>query len=127
MRYRSLKLTLEFLSGRATGDIILKRSANPSNLLRCFVNKLEPEVADARREPSRKVRTGFLCFSAENGVSAADVGHHRMRPSTRIPQRDPVAFAGPPAILIAGAGGKKAAENTVFGVEDRQVVIGDNL
>ena len=118
---------MEFLSGRTTSDTVLKCPADPGHLLRGFVDKLEPEMADARREPICKMRAGFLSFSSENGIAAADVGHHRMRSSTRILQRNPVAFAGPAAVLITGAGGKEPAEDAVFGVEYRQVVIGDNL
>ena len=127
MRDGSLKLAVEFLGGRAAAEKILKCLADPGNLFRRFMHKLEAEVANSSREPGRQVRTGLLRFGSENRIAAADVSHHGMRSSSGIPQRDLVALAGASAILVASAGGEKPAEDAMFGVEDRQVVIGDNL
>ena len=91
------------------------------------MHELQAEVADAGGAPGFQVQAGLLRFGAEDGVAAADVGHHRMRAPGGIAQRDAVLFAGTAAIAIAGAGGEEAAEDAVLGVEDRQVLVGDGL
>ena len=69
----------------------------------------------------------LLRFGAEHGIAAADIGHHGMGASDRVSQRHAVLLARAAAIAIAGAGGEKAAKNTVLGVKDGQMLISDGL
>ena len=69
----------------------------------------------------------LLRFGAEDGVAAADVGHHRMGASGRVASGRLVLLARTAAIAIAGSGGEKAAEHAVLGMKDRQVLVGDRL
>ena len=106
---------------------LFESSRDARHLRGGFVRELEPEMADAGARASRPDAGGFLRFGAEDGIAAADVGHHRMRAAGRIAQRHAMLFARAAAIAIAGAGRKEAAEDAVLGVEHRQVLIGDGF
>ena len=118
---------MEFLGRRAAGEEVRERPADAGNLIRRLVDKLDPEMPDSRREPFRQMQARFLRFGAKDGVAAADVGHHRMRAAVGNPAARPGVFARAAAIAIAGAGGKEAAEDAVFGVEHGQVLVGDGF
>ena len=70
---------------------------------------------------------GLLRFRAENGVAAAHVGQHRMRPAFGVFKIDAVLFTGTAAIAIAGSLRQEAAEDAVLGMKHRQMLIGDGL
>ena len=104
-----------------------KARVTPIDLLRRFVRELQAEARDAGRAPRVQMQAGLLRFGAEDGVAAADIGHHGMRAARGVAQRHAVLFAGAAAIAIAGAGGEEAAEDAMLGVEDGQVLVGDGL
>ena len=91
------------------------------------MGEFQPEVTDARAPPGFQVPAGLLRFGAEDGVAAADVGHHRMGAAGGSRSATRVLFARTAAIAIAGSGREEAAEDAVLGVEDGQVLVGDDL
>ena len=92
-----------------------------------FVSELEAEMADAGGEPRLEMETGLLGLRAEDGVAAAGVGEHGVAAAVDAAELDAVGFAGSAAILVRGAGGEEAAEEAVLGVEDGEVLVGDDL
>src|SRR5262245_35107994 len=91
------------------------------------MREFQPETIDPDCAPVLQVLRCFLRLRAKNRVAAADVGHYRMRASRDVAQLDAVRFAWPAAITIARAGREEAAEDAVFGVEHRQVLVDDHL
>src|SRR5258708_1221004 len=70
---------------------------------------------------------GLLRLGAEDRVAATHVGEDGVGAATIVPHRHLVVFARTAAIAITGPGGQKAAEDAMFGVEDREVLIADRL
>src|SRR5262249_3317639 len=97
------------------------------NLFRRFVREFQAELRNARVAPGGKVGAGFLRFGSEYGIAAPDVSEDRMSAARGVLQCEHVFFAGPAAIAVTGAGGQKAAEDAVLGMENGQVLIGDGL
>ena len=100
---------------------------HPLDLVPAFVRELESEMANAGAPPKGEMLAGLLRFRAENRIAATDVSQHGMRASVLIPQGDDVVLARASAIAVAGTGREEAAEDTMLGVEDRQVMIGDRF
>ena len=76
----------------------------------------------ARHSPGA---AGFLSLGAEDGITAAHVGHHGVGAAGIVAERHYVVFAGAAAVFVARAGGKETAEDAVFRMEDRQVLVHD--
>src|SRR5665213_3716281 len=122
-RGRTLQCTVQFLRRRPAGEKVREGPADADHLIRRLMHKFEPEMTDSRREPFGQMKARLLRFGAKDGVTAAHVGHHRMRPAIGIAQCDLVLLARPSAIAITGAGGKESAEHAVFGVEHGQMMV----
>ena len=105
----------------------MKRGSDLLNLVCRFMDEFQAKVANAGLAPRVDVRTCFLRLSAEHRIPAANVGYYWMRAALWISQSDAMLFAGPAAIAISSAGGKKSAEDTMLRVEDRKMVIGNGF
>ena len=92
-----------------------------------FVDELEAEVLDAGAKPLVEMGAGFLGFGAKDGVAAADIGHDGVGAALTVPESDSVFLARAAAILVSGSFRQEAAEDTVFGMEDGEVLVGDGL
>ena len=124
---QTLQTLIEF-SGSPLGiEISAEGRRNLTDGVGGFVDKFEAVVGNAAVAHLVEMTGGDLRFGTENGVAAADIGHDGMAATLRVAQGDFVFFAGVTAILIAGTGGEKAAEDTVLGVENGQMVIGDDF
>src|ERR1019366_8782483 len=99
-----------------------KQMSHLPHLRRIFMYELEPKMANAGGEPQLEMPARFLRLGAEHGVSAAHIGHHWMRAARVVAQFDPMFLAGAAAIFIAGAFGKKAAENTMLRMKNGQML-----
>ena len=102
-------------------------SSGNVKMLARFVRKLKAELGDAGGAPIVEVLAGLLCFGAEHCIAATHVGHHGMRAAGIVAQCYNVMLAWTAAVLIARAGREEAAKDAVFGVKDRQVLIGDHF
>jgi O-acetylhomoserine/O-acetylserine sulfhydrylase-like pyridoxal-dependent enzyme len=91
------------------------------------VHELDARVAQAGGAPARPVPRRALRLGAEDRVAAADVGQHRVQPALVVAQRQAVPLAGVAAVGVVVAVREEAAEHAVLGVEDRQVVVHDDL
>ena len=69
----------------------------------------------------------LLCFGPKDGVATTDIGHNRMAASLHIAQRNPMFLARFATILVAGASREEAAEDAMFGVENGQMLIGNDF
>jgi hypothetical protein len=92
-----------------------------------FVHELQAEVHDARVAPGIHVEARFLSLGAEDRVTAANVGDNGMLSTALVFDRDLMLLARTTAVLERRARRKESAEDTVLGVEDRQVLIRDGL
>jgi hypothetical protein len=130
-RYSSRSLSLECSAELARVDSArekcLERGSHLLNFVGRFMHEFQTKVANARLAPRFDVRACFLRFSAEDRVPAAYVGKYRMRAALWISQGHPMLFAWPAAIAIRGASGKEAAKDTMLGVEDGQMLIGNRF
>ena len=120
------------LGGRRAAGVrvfesVSKNSSHADDGIGGFVDELGAEVADAGVEPAIQMRGGLLRLRAEDGVAAADVGHHGMGAAARIAQLHAMLLARAAAIAVAGAGGKEAAEHAVLGVKHGEVLVDDRL
>src|SRR5450755_4012310 len=115
------------MRGTAAFERVAERLCDSRHLNSRFMREFQAELVDAGRPPLVEMCARFLRLGAEDGISAAYVGHHRMRAASRVAQRHTVFLAGAAAVAIAGAGREKPAEYAVLHVEDRQVLVGHYL
>eukprot|EP00281_Chroomonas_sp_CCMP1168_P030407 CAMPEP_0206256054 /NCGR_PEP_ID=MMETSP0047_2-20121206/24563_1 /ASSEMBLY_ACC=CAM_ASM_000192 /TAXON_ID=195065 /ORGANISM="Chroomonas mesostigmatica_cf, Strain CCMP1168" /LENGTH=241 /DNA_ID=CAMNT_0053682469 /DNA_START=446 /DNA_END=1168 /DNA_ORIENTATION=+ len=66
-------------------------------------------------------------LSVEYGVSAPHVGQHKVISARRVPQVHCVCLAGVPTVLVVISVTQKPAEDAVLCVEDREVLMDDDL
>ena len=74
-----------------------------------------------------EMKAGNLSFCAENRIATAHVRHHRMVTTLPIAQRNLMFFTGVTAIHIARPLRQETAEDTVFGVKNRQMMISNDF
>ena len=104
-----------------------ERSRHARDLGGRFVDELQTEIRYSSGAPIFKAQAGFLRFSAEDGVPAADIRHDRMRASAGVAHGDAVLFARAAAILVARARRKEAAEHAMFGMKNRKMLVCNRL
>ena len=126
-RRDSAQLSGQLQGSHAPLERLFKRPNHFTELVRGFVDKFQPEMADARAAPGFQMAASLLRLGSKNRIAASHVGHHGMRSAGRILERDAVLYTGTAAIAIACAGREEPAEHAVLGMEHRQVLIGDNL
>lgn len=107
--------------------MVLEGVGDVADLIGGLVDEFEAEVVDAGVLPGVEVGGGVLGLGTEDGVAAADVGNDGMAAALLVFEGDLVLFAGAATIEVAGALGEEAAEDAVFGVEDREVLVGDDF
>lgn len=65
-----------------TGDLPIKCAAeglgHTANLFAIFVDEFKPVVLDSGGLPCIEVCAALLCLGTEDGIAAADIGHHRV-------------------------------------------------
>src|SRR4030081_3786660 len=88
------------------------------------MGKFQPEMTNPSGAPLVDGTTRFLRRGAQYCVAASHVGNHGVGAAGGVFELDTVFFAGAPAISITRSSRQKAAEHAVFGMKNRQVLIG---
>ena len=97
------------------------------HLIGRFMHKFKSIMDNARLEPLRHMLARLLGLSPKNSVTTANIGHHRVAASLYVAQSDPMFLTRFATILIAGSFRKETAENAMFGVENGQVLVGNDF
>ena len=93
---------------------------------RRLVDELQPVMPDTARDHPVEVAAGDLCFRSKNRIPAADIRHDRMR-AALLSRSATCAVRKDARSRVARPVRQEAAEDAVFGMEHRQMLIGDHL
>ncbi len=97
------------------------------NLAQSVFDELDPEPAVADLGEGGQRADGGLGPTVEDRVPAAHVREHEVALAVRGGQVEGVVLARGAAVPLVLALGQEAREDAVLGVEDGQVVVGDDL
>jgi hypothetical protein len=92
-----------------------------------LVNEFKTEMPNTGALPRLKMAAGLLGFRTENCVPATNVGHDCVCAAIQVAELDAMALTGMSAVLEARAVRQEAAEDAVLGMEDGQMLVGDDL
>src|SRR5260370_14823260 len=122
MRSRLGELAIQLAARLSAREHVLESAHNAGDLIRRFMRKFQAEVMDAGLAPGAQMQGGLLGLRAEYSVATAYVRQHGMGAAGWVAELYDVTLARSAAIAVARAGGKKAREDAVFGMEDGQVL-----
>ena len=106
---------------------LLKEGDHLGNLGGCFLHEFEADVLDAGIQPTRQMFARFLGFAAKDGIATADIGDDGVLATVAVTQRHLVGFTWAATVFVTRPIGQKATKDTVLGMKDGQMMIGDDF
>lgn len=118
-----LKLECVELMAKVAADRVHSRN----DIGTALVHKFQAEITNAGSAPHSEMPGRGLDGRVEYSVSTSDIGQDRMHAPRGVPQRHLMPLAGLSAIRSIRPVRKKTAKDTMFSMEDGQMLIRNHL